>query len=376
MWGSVAATDYQNDFIEAFLQTEVKPASAAEQPHLDMSQDWSVQTDQFLDQNVSVSSMDPAYSALYNIMKSSPTYLEDSKMLGPAASAEVFTNNVPQASITSSVPLPALPFNTIMTNQPFDTEFYSGGLNYDPNQIGYNTQESESPYDYTSAFSSLSPPEFQMSQSLTDSAGESPYFSNFASSPTRPMTPPPTSTNNADSGSFASVPISTKSDDRGASKKRNSRRRSSTSTSVAARVALAINEPVDSVDSGIPHITFVYSANRVEKHYKIRVDIDNVDISSLPLQYRKVNAVYPRALCAKQDYKGNRWKYETECNEQGWKLTSLNQDALCGSRGLIQRSVDCFRNSRPEMRSRRVSRQVKVNNGTLRRRRTKQSTKD
>lgn len=70
----------------------------------------------------------------------------------------------------------------------------------------------------------------------------------------------------------------------------------------------------------------------------------------------------------KEEYHGNRWAYETECNVLGWKLAWLNKEEIAGKRGLIQRAVDSYRNRYPSMRSRRVARQEKLMNGTLRKR--------
>lgn len=78
--------------------------------------------------------------------------------------------------------------------------------------------------------------------------------------------------------------------------------------------------------------------------------------------------VYPRANLPKEEYHGNRWAYETECNVLGWKLAWLNKEEIAGKRGLIQRAVDSYRNRYPSMRSRRVARQEKLLNGTLRKR--------
>lgn len=52
----------------------------------------------------------------------------------------------------------------------------------------------------------------------------------------------------------------------------------------------------------------------------------------------------------------------------GWKLAYLNANEIAGKRGLIQRAVDSYRNRYPSMRSRRVARQEKLLNGTLRKR--------
>ena len=60
----------------------------------------------------------------------------------------------------------------------------------------------------------------------------------------------------------------------------------------------------------------------------------------------------------------------------------LNKLEIAGKRGLIQRAVDSYRNRSPSMRSRRVARQAKLLNGTLRKRKhqpaslTEESTKD
>lgn len=78
--------------------------------------------------------------------------------------------------------------------------------------------------------------------------------------------------------------------------------------------------------------------------------------------------MYPRANLPKEEYHGNRWAYETECNVLGWKLAWLNKEEIAGKRGLIQRAVDSYRNRYPSMRSRRVARQEKLMNGTLRKR--------
>lgn len=78
--------------------------------------------------------------------------------------------------------------------------------------------------------------------------------------------------------------------------------------------------------------------------------------------------MYPRANLPRETYRGNRWAYETECNMLGWKLAYLNANEIAGKRGLIQRAVDSYRNRYPSMRSRRVARQEKLLNGTLRKR--------
>jgi hypothetical protein len=172
------------------------------------------------------------------------------------------------------------------------------------------------------------------------------------------------------------------------------RRRASSHPSVASVVSLSAHEPVARVIDGIEYITFLYSHDRLVKEYTVRTDIASVNLDDVPLSFRVQNAVsplhfsnfvfyfthtsmfqiYPRANVPREDYDGNRWDYETSCNKIGWQLSWLNQDQLCGRRGLIQRAVDSYRNRHAEMRSRRVTRQEKVANGTLRKRRAKKAS--
>ncbi|EFE38836.1 hypothetical protein TRV_06496 [Trichophyton verrucosum HKI 0517] len=97
--------------------------------------------------------------------------------------------------------------------------------------------------------------------------------------------------------------------------------------------------------------------------YTIRCDVENINIETLPQDFKTENCVYPRACCTKDQYRGNRLVYETECNAVGWALAELNP-CLRGKRGLIQRAVDSWRNSHqdPRLRSRRVKRMAKANN--------------
>lgn len=114
--------------------------------------------------------------------------------------------------------------------------------------------------------------------------------------------------------------------------------------------------------NGVQWIAFEYSRDRVKMEYTIRCDVESVNVDNLSSEFRSSNCVYPRACAKKDDYKGNRLVYETECNAVGWALAELNP-ALRGKRGLIQRAVDSWRNSNqdPRLRSRRVRRQAKNN---------------
>lgn len=115
--------------------------------------------------------------------------------------------------------------------------------------------------------------------------------------------------------------------------------------------------------NGVQWIAFEYSRDRVKMEYTIRCDVESVDVNTLSQEFKSENCVYPRACCAKDQYKGNRLHYETECNTVGWALAQLNP-CLRGKRGLIQRAVDSWRNSNqdPRLRSRRVRRMAKISN--------------
>ncbi|KAJ5794933.1 hypothetical protein N7457_001532 [Penicillium paradoxum] len=114
--------------------------------------------------------------------------------------------------------------------------------------------------------------------------------------------------------------------------------------------------------NGVQWIAFEYSRDRVKMEYTIRCDVESVIVDTLTQDFKTENCVYPRACCSKDQYRGNRLVYETECNAVGWALAELNP-ALRGKRGLIQRAVDSWRNSNqdPRLRSRRVRRQAKMN---------------
>ncbi|KAL8716322.1 MAG: hypothetical protein Q9220_000227 [cf. Caloplaca sp. 1 TL-2023] len=113
--------------------------------------------------------------------------------------------------------------------------------------------------------------------------------------------------------------------------------------------------------NGVQWIAFEYSRDRVKMEYTIRCDVESVNVDQLNGDFKNENCVYPRACCGKDQYRGNRLSYETECNTVGWALAELNP-CLRGKRGLIQRAVDSWRNSNQDqrLRSRRVRRQAKM----------------
>ena len=118
--------------------------------------------------------------------------------------------------------------------------------------------------------------------------------------------------------------------------------------------------------NGVQWIAFEYSRDRVKMEYTIRCDVESVAVDSLAPEFKTENCVYPRACCSKDQYRGNRLVYESECNTVGWALAELNP-SLRGKRGLIQRAVDSWRNSNqdPRLRSRRVRRMAKINSRKL-----------
>ncbi|ODA83346.1 hypothetical protein RJ55_01859 [Drechmeria coniospora] len=115
--------------------------------------------------------------------------------------------------------------------------------------------------------------------------------------------------------------------------------------------------------NGVQWIAFEYSRDRVKMEYTIRCDVESVNTEELSPEFKQENCVYPRACCPKDQYRGNRLMYETDCNRVGWALAQLNPP-LRGKRGLIQRAVDSWRNSNqdPRLRSRRVRRMAKISN--------------
>ncbi|KAI8060253.1 hypothetical protein BC940DRAFT_323416 [Gongronella butleri] len=152
---------------------------------------------------------------------------------------------------------------------------------------------------------------------------------------------------------------------------RSPRRRSSSHPSVASVVSLTAHAPVHKLIDGVEHMSFLYSHDRMVKEYTVCINVDGIALDAIPTAFRDANTIYPRANVPREVYDGNRWDYESSCNTLGWKLCWLNKDQLCGRRGLIQRAVDAYRNHHADMRSRRVTRQEKVANGTLRKRKSK-----
>jgi hypothetical protein len=93
--------------------------------------------------------------------------------------------------------------------------------------------------------------------------------------------------------------------------------------------------------NGVQWIAFEYSRDRVKMEYTIRCDVESINVDELPQDFKTENCVYPRISCPKDQYKGNRFYYEAECNTLGWALAQLNS-CLRGKRGLTQRAVNTW----------------------------------
>ncbi|KAJ3246936.1 hypothetical protein HDU78_005798 [Chytriomyces hyalinus] len=146
---------------------------------------------------------------------------------------------------------------------------------------------------------------------------------------------------------------------------------STSATPVAAATPATLcpaTRPTVLVRDDVEWIEFTYEVKGKATLFEIRTDVDdNLDLGALDEAFKARNCVYPGARVEKELYKGNRYKYESSVNEFGWKLCHINP-SICGQKGLIQRAVDTFRNRFEELRSRRLMRHQKFQNGTLRRR--------
>jgi hypothetical protein len=115
--------------------------------------------------------------------------------------------------------------------------------------------------------------------------------------------------------------------------------------------------------NSVQWIVIEYSRDCIKMEYTIQCDVESVNVDTLSPEFKTENCVYPCACCTKDQYKGNRLVYETECNTVDWALVGLNS-CLRGKRGLIQRAVDSWRNSNqdPQLRNSQVRRMAKIKN--------------
>ncbi|OZJ04977.1 hypothetical protein BZG36_01748 [Bifiguratus adelaidae] len=118
-------------------------------------------------------------------------------------------------------------------------------------------------------------------------------------------------------------------------------------------------EPTTTTIDGHEYVQFWYSYKSSLKQYTLRTDVDQVDLEDIDDDFKQENCIYPRADVPPDQYHGNRYVYENECNQLGWRLAWLNRSELAGKRGLVQRAVDSYRNQFTDMRSRRTTRHEK-----------------
>lgn len=116
-------------------------------------------------------------------------------------------------------------------------------------------------------------------------------------------------------------------------------------------------------ETGTEELVFFYSKRKQVKKYTIKCPAASFMEKELPYEedFLNKNCIYPRAMGDESSYKGNRRNYEMQCNRIGWRLASLNPE-LREQRGLIQRAVDSWRNTREDvrLRSRRAKKQFKT----------------
>lgn len=93
---------------------------------------------------------------------------------------------------------------------------------------------------------------------------------------------------------------------------------------------------------------------------KVAYNMDGYQLADYEITFKRRNCVYPSAMARPDEYHGNRYAYESDCNMMAWRLALLNP-LLESQRGLLQRAVDIYRNNcgNPAVRSRRAQRQAK-----------------
>ncbi|CEP21183.1 unnamed protein product [Cyberlindnera jadinii] len=121
----------------------------------------------------------------------------------------------------------------------------------------------------------------------------------------------------------------------------------------ASKPVLKVN-PV----TGEEVLSFSYSRKKIVTTFEIKCPIEPMNSNNFPTEFLVDNCVYPRAMAPPHVYTGKRGKYEHECNTIGWTLAWMNPK-LRKHRGLIQRAVDSWRNTRRDtsLHSRKVRRE-------------------
>ena len=93
---------------------------------------------------------------------------------------------------------------------------------------------------------------------------------------------------------------------------------------------------------GFRSLTFQYNNKGEPVKLKIRVDVENVDVSQLDDEFKRANCLYPEAFDDTSSYHDSRWEYEYSCNELGWKLAYLNSAKLSGNRSLLAKAIEAY----------------------------------
>lgn len=119
---------------------------------------------------------------------------------------------------------------------------------------------------------------------------------------------------------------------------------------------------VEEMPNGDRMIEFEYNKKKNRKMWRIKANLDAVDINTLDEDFKSRNATYPKTAEGTAAVK-KRSPYENDCNDTAWRLVALNPE-LDSQRGLIQRAVDSYRNTHPNptFHSRRVKRQRRSSN--------------
>ena len=106
-------------------------------------------------------------------------------------------------------------------------------------------------------------------------------------------------------------------------------------------------------------------ADLEDNEFYVRFDIKSVDITKLNEKFKADKCVYPRANIPYEMYTGNRWNFETEFNRLGWQFVSLNPVLLYGKKGLIQRTVDSYRNINKTSKGRMILSMAILKEGSI-----------
>jgi hypothetical protein len=79
---------------------------------------------------------------------------------------------------------------------------------------------------------------------------------------------------------------------------------------VGTKIKKMVTVPIsiETID-GIEWLTFHYTAKGDSISHAIRIDVDSV--TEITSEFKLFNCIYPKALCSREDYTGNRYEYET-----------------------------------------------------------------